>query len=413
MQNRLTYSQLKSFCRVQTHSAASRFVGFRVEDNIPEVLFPLGYKMPSGLEQLQADICSLIISIQHAAQSFPEIELGQKTSENQAIASFPFQDYMFLIKDFLQTSLLYSEKLTEYRRSPSGAISWPRTIANIKPDIIYPNHPIYLEYITKTNRTNDDALMTLIHEYCLSLAFKSIGWLFTSRRFPTPRLTRSTEEHLHLVTRRLGTVFNDRKRHLLISMFNILSRDSGNQKANYEFGTERFEYAWEYMIDRAFGEQVEERRKYFPSAEWQLMTGDKRFPAPLEPDTVMTTLGNLYVLDAKYYRYGVTGIAAHLPGTSDIGKQVIYGQYARKITNGLVNSVFNAFLIPGEVSSSETWIELVALATPTWIDEPQTYEHVATLVIDTTYLLRNYDLVSDKQKKELAQLFENRLLDPR
>lgn len=397
---------------MQSATAKSRFVGFKIVDDIPEVWFPLGYKVPSDFEKLQADICSLILSIQHAGQSFPEIELNQRRSGNLGIASLPFQDYMFLIKDYLHTSLLYSEKLSEYRKSSSGSISWPRTIAKMKPDIIHPNQPIYLEYITKSNRTNDDALMTLIHEYCLSLAFNSIGWLFTSRKFPNPRLGHSTEEHLHLVIRRLSTVFNDRKRHLLVSMFNILSCDTSNQNVNYEFGTERFEYVWEYMIDSAFGEKVHDRRKYFPSAEWQLTTGAKRFPAPLEPDTVMTTLGNLYVLDAKYYRYGVTGIATHLPGTSDIGKQIIYGQYARKVTKGLVNSVFNAFLIPGEVSASESWAELVALATPTWIDEPQTYERVATLVIDTTYLLRNYNLVSDKQKQEIAQLIENQLLDP-
>lgn len=405
--SRSNYSQLKSFCQVQTPAGDDRFVGFRVIDDSPEVWFPLGYKFPTTFEQLQSDISDLIFTIQRASQAFPELELGQERDAGKGIAELPFQDYMILIEDYLQTSALYSETLSEHRKSTSGVISWPLTIAKLKPGLSASNQPIYLEFITKRVRTNEDALVTLIHEHCLSVAFSTIGWLFTSRQFPRPRLKQPTEEHLHIVARRLGTVFNDRNRRLLTAMFNILSRDSTAQKGNFEFGTDRFEYAWEYMIDRAFGEQVDEKRKYFPNAEWELVAGEKRTPAPLEPDTIMFENGNLYVLDAKYYRFGVTGDPAHLPGTSDIGKQVIYGQYARRIAGADVKEIYNAFIIPGEISSTDRWCGLAAIARPSWIDQPKSYERVMTVVVDTAYLLRNYEDLGSSQRRTLSATIEN------
>lgn len=405
--NRSTYSQLKSYCRVQDTVGEDRFVGFRIVEDSPEVLFPFGYRFPTEFGELQADISSLIITIQRAARTYPEIELEQGKGAGDRIAELPFQDYMVLIQDYLETSALYAETLSEYRKSKSGIISWPRTIAKIGSVLSSSKQPIYLDFITKHIRTNEDALVTLIHEHCLFLAFNTIGWLFTPRKFPEPRLVHTTLEHLHVVARRLGTVFNDRNRRLLTAMFNILSRDSSAQIANFEFGTERFEYVWEYMIDRAFGEQAEEKRKYFPSAEWQLITGRKRIPAPLEPDTIMIDSGNLYVLDAKYYRFGVTDNPSHLPGTSDIGKQVIYGQYARKITAGVVTNVLNAFIIPGKVLSTGTWCRAVALARPSWVDKPKSYEHVLTVVIDTSHLLRHYDDIGVIRKQDLGWLIEN------
>lgn len=406
--NRLTYSRLKSYCQVQTSSSEDRFVGFRILDNSPQVCFPLGYRFPVNYEQLQADIKSLIFTIQRAAHSHPEIKFGREQGDASRIPELPFKDYIVLIEDYLQTSMLYTETLYEYRRSTSGVVSWPHTIARMKPALSSYKQPVYLEFITKRTRRNEDALVTLIHEHCLFLAFNAVGWLFTPRKFPKPRLFSTNEEHLHIVTRRLGTVFNDRNRRILSAMLNILSCDSSSHQGSFEFGTDKFEYAWEYMVDRAFGEHVDEKRKYFPSADWELIAGNIRTPAPLEPDTIMTCSNNLYVLDAKYYRFGITGNPLHLPGTSDIGKQVIYGQYARRVTSGVVESIYNAFIIPGEVSSAVGWCTLVAIAKPNWIDNPKSHEHVMTIIVDTAYLLSNYCNSSDAQKLKLKAAIENK-----
>ena len=73
---------------------------------------------------------------------------------------------------------------------------------------------------------------------------------------------------------------------------------------NYRYGTYRFEYIWEKMIDKVFG--IENKADYFPKTTWYV-NGSKYDNASLEPDTVMLYGTDVYVLDAKYYKYGVTG----------------------------------------------------------------------------------------------------------
>lgn len=63
------------------------------------------------------------------------------------------------------------------------------------------------------------------------------------------------------------------------------------------------------------------------------------------PDTVMLYNGKVYILDAKYYRYGNTHKPEHLPDSSSINKQITYGEYIQSM--GIENdSLFNAFLMP-------------------------------------------------------------------
>ena len=79
---------------------------------------------------------------------------------------------------------------------------------------------------------------------------------------------------------------------------------------NYRYGTYRFEYVWEKMIDKVFG--IENKADYFPKTSWYVK-GIRYDNASLEPDTIMLCGNNVYILDAKYYKYGVTGKAWDLP----------------------------------------------------------------------------------------------------
>ena len=63
------------------------------------------------------------------------------------------------------------------------------------------------------------------------------------------------------------------------------------------------------------------------------------------PDTIMIYNGKYYVLDAKCYKYGWTGIPDHLPNGSSINKQITYGEYLEKHKGINADSVFNAFIM--------------------------------------------------------------------
>ena len=86
---------------------------------------------------------------------------------------------------------------------------------------------------------------------------------------------------------------------------------------NYRYGTYCFEYVWEKMNDKMFG--IENKVDYFPKTIWYV-NGDRYDSASLEPDTIMLYGSSVYILDAKYYKYGVTGKAWGLPESTSINK---------------------------------------------------------------------------------------------
>lgn len=43
--------------------------------------------------------------------------------------------------------------------------------------------------------------------------------------------------------------------------------------------------------------------------------------------------GNVYVLDAKYYKYGATGKLSDLPESTSINKQITYGEFIAEQKN--------------------------------------------------------------------------------
>ena len=92
--------------------------------------------------------------------------------------------------------------------------------------------------------------------------------------------------------------------------YSVENQDDVN--SGFTYGTHRFEYVWENMIDFVFGENNKDY--YFPHATWTLIEESKeRQSSALEPDTIMLFENNAYILDAKYYKYGITKNANDLP----------------------------------------------------------------------------------------------------
>ena len=160
-------------------------------------------------------------------------------------------------------------------------------------------------------------------------------------------------------------------------------QDSKTIDRQFYFGTDKFENVWEKLIDKYFGEPNKE--VYFPHAQWTERYGkNKGKPASaLEPDSIMIYKDKYYVLDAKYYRYGVFpqyGSSA-LPQSSDINKQITYGQFVKNQKAPPGAQVFNAFIMPFNRSKNYFNIDRiygnVAEAVGDWVNnpkEPEIYE---------------------------------------
>ena len=181
-------------------------------------------------------------------------------------------------------------------------------------------------------------------------------------------------------------------------------------KKNYRYGTYRFEYVWEALIDKVFG--IEGKEAYFPKTTWHLEGGNYN-NASLEPDTIMIWKNNVYVLDAKYYKYGVTKRPGDLPESTSINKQITYGEYIAgeekfKKIHGDDYVVYNAFLMPFN-ASSHSWhgndlIRCIGNATSSWKHGMAEYENIKGILVDVKDLMKNGMLQDYEKIEELAGL---------
>jgi hypothetical protein len=73
----------------------------------------------------------------------------------------------------------------------------------------------------------------------------------------------------------MANTYNDRDKRLFSAMISMIEYldEQPNQKQFY-FGTDRFEYVWEKLIDRVFG--IKDKQNYFPKTRWTLRTGKKK-----------------------------------------------------------------------------------------------------------------------------------------
>jgi hypothetical protein len=213
----------------------------------------------------------------------------------------------------------------------------------------------------------------------------------------------------------LDNTFDSKKRNLFQGMLDMLTfMDEHTSEKTYYFGTDDFDHVWEKLIDRAFG--VRDKEKYFPRTRWFLKYGKAKEKHPLMPDSIMIWNGKYYVLDAKCYKYGWTGIPDHLPNASSINKQITYGEYLRNYMGVPTESLFNAFIMPFNKAKNYFKIDSMignigeAVGDWRWDDSKpkkmENYERIQGIVIDTRHLMYCYMGNPVKDKETLAECIE-------
>ncbi|MCL1986438.1 MAG: LlaJI family restriction endonuclease [Firmicutes bacterium] len=384
---------LRKICHISTNENGDNFVGIKVDKNGIFVHFPLGYDLPtSNNEQvLRRDIVNLISVISEYRQSSKFAE-ENFTAQN---SNFPVNAYITLITDFLQRSY-YTETEQKYTTSTAGKIHWNRTIRKHKPLLQSDGSPVYTQFETRQFASNTQNLITQIHEFCVFAAFQKLGWLFSAEMPRKPQLRLNKPLFASVIRQKLNQTFNDTDKRLFISMLDIL--DCADANTNYSFGTENFEHIWEYMVDKIFG--IADKSRYFPRTYWQLTnTENPTKNHSLRPDTIMISEKNgekyAFILDAKYYKYGITANPRHLPETSDIHKQITYGEFVHNLEE--FAAVFNVFVMPynaacnlfeiGENARNIENTKYIGTAYSDWKIAGFTYEIVHGVLIDVKCLM--------------------------
>lgn len=428
------------------------FVGLWIKAGEPFVCFPYGFRAAkdfgefktSGVlsKELRQDIHLLLqtLTLTKTVDSVDAANLNQKSS------GFPFQSYCYILQDYFLRGE-YKERKSFYKMADAGKIDWGRTIKQIRPEFI---DGVYLKFIVKKNSLEEVALLTQIHKYCILKAKENVGFLYGEFTLQKPLIPFNKNLFATVLKQKLSSTFNDGEKFLFYNMLCIVEEsDFAGKKNSIKFGTNDFENVWERLIDNVFG--IKNKDAFFPSCIWEdvlkspwEVSGQNETSAayetkPLRPDTVMLLENGTFVLDAKYYSYGITQNKSNLPPAESILKQIAYAEHIEnnfEMLRGQIkcsdkSKIYNVFLLPycaslhGKMQpgdghrampvASLLAMKLVAKATASWKfnlngfeGASKSYETIFAVLLDTKSLMENF-AESKTAQKELAELCEKQL----
>lgn len=380
-------------CEISSNKDEDSFVGIRVKDNDIRITFPMGYNLVESDDKV---IRKEILSLLSILKKFNKKKNSEESFERsqQSVLEFPIISYQHLILDYFSNGY-YSEKEVDYSSANKGKINWKRTIQKKKP-FLADDNAVYLDFIVKKNIINTNTILTRIHEYCVYESFIKLGWLYTDILPMQPLIKFNKKMFVAVLNEAIAQTFNDNKKQLFIAMRNVVNSVNEGDTLSKEcsYGTRSFEYVWERMIDYVFGESNKE--VYFPKARWTLVGKTESIESSsLQPDTIIRTDDKIYIIDAKYYKYGMTGNPLNLPASSSIQKQITYGEYLTsskfKEVYGQIFSqdkIYNAFVMPfNKDKKKEDEYKLVGIANADWKHSDKQYENVVGLLLDTKHLM--------------------------
>lgn len=200
---------VREFCRVSEREGDD-FVGLRYTEGQPVVVFPRGFRISDDERQLRRDVLRLLSTI----GKFSGHREGERVYNivGDGELSFPYLSYQYIIYDYLAHGY-YTETEIKYSEQQRGKISWKRTIQRETPHIDGGN-AVYLNFIVKQNRINQNSLLTKIHEYCVYQSFSKLGWLYTDTDLLPKKPSIRLNKRLFTVVLRqeLSSTFNEQKR---------------------------------------------------------------------------------------------------------------------------------------------------------------------------------------------------------
>lgn len=395
MKNQMIYK-----CIPTTGEKNNSFVGIKANGDEIEVFYPESMQLSLDKGERTREIVLLLKSITLAKTKYG---LSTHILETSNIGhTFPIDAYMWVLNDYSLNGICLNTEMV-YRCNGSGGINWKRTIRQIP--IISGGQFIYKNLVVAKNQQQDD-IIAEIYKYCLRIASISIGWLIGIHYDGHGSIPFNKNLYESTIRKELEKTFDDKKRKRLNMMFSIISERSQSTEfpSSFSYGVNDYSYVYERMVDKLYG-NVDDIGKYYPSAEWNLKCYDGVFKSTnLRPDTVINTRNGIYILDAKFYRFGTTMRKKDLPNSSAIQKQITYGEFIANTYN--IAQVVNVFIMPynkkNNTFGSESNIEFLGYAEARWKTKSNLYESVGLLLVDTKYLLQNWNKQEDVYRNELV-----------
>lgn len=452
------------FCEAKANSG-DEFVGIRcVKSNDGKyetrIDFPLGYfKGDIAIRESTED--AVRENVMNLFAVLSDADLMSKVREDSSIAAmseemkttaFPMLAYLNVIRNYLDNGYI-TEKEVEYKKNAHGKVNWNRTIKMTRPVVTDDEENlVYLDLIARKVSYNEECLITLVHKFCVHDALKRLGFLFGIEPTEEPILDFDYELFCSAINAKLSKTFNDRDLHLLSDLAKIIEFLAEHQtedgiNSEFTFGVNKFAPMWEAMVDRIFAtvSREEKRNKYNPHLKFVAFgsantdgekyqdddnegTDEEHKRSTLRPDTIMQNGENIFILDSKYYKYGLKGNLCYLPGADSVCKQMAYAEYVERnaVRFGVLNEldnvgehVFNAFVLPYCVEAdnrklppdadSETRpfkMRYAGYIYGDWKQVPDVqhpYHKIACILLDVKSVMQNY-VASGTERQILANL---------
>ena len=441
--------KLNEICSCESKAnSETEFVGIRCEKSKEggaletSIIFPLGYfKDNSALRELpEEELRECVVNL-FTVLSDPSLQeqIHQDSSistfaEEHGESEFPMVSYLNVIRNFLDFGYL-DEKEILYKKGANGKINWGRTIKTVRP-VITENEQnlVYLDFVARKVSYNEDTLITQVHKFCVHDALVKLGFLFGIDPSEEPLLDFDYDLFCNAIHSKLAKTFNDRDLRLLADLARIVEylaghkTEDGKTADDFYFGVNKFAPVWEAMVDKIFGKlpQGVTKDKFNPHLRWNDGCRDEKLDeseeeivlndpkrSTLRPDTIMVMGEGVYILDSKYYKYGLTRFNSHLPGAESVCKQMAYAEYVEthwKEILGLDSSnathsqndappkpIYNAFIMPycadaeGASASSATFqMKREGYIYGDWKERNQDYHKIHCVLLDMKSVMRNY-----------------------
>ena len=447
--------KLNEICSCESKvNSETEFVGIRCEKSKEDgaletsISFPLGYfkddltlrELPE--EELRECVVNLfmVLSDPSLQEQIHQDSSISTFAEEHGESEFPMVSYLNVIRNFLDFGYL-DEKEILYKKGANGKISWGRTIKAMQPVITEDaQNLVYLDFIARKVSYNEDTLITQVHKFCVHDALVKLGFLFGIDPSEEPLLDFDYDLFCNAIHSKLAKTFNDRDLRLLADLARIVEylaghkTEDGKKADDFYFGVKKFAPVWEAMVDKIFGKlpQGVAKDKFNPHCEWDLSSRVRGYENPnyaMRPDTIMwdEECNRLYVLDAKYYKFGVTGSASDLPSSGSICKQIAYAEYVEthwKTILGvdsivLQKPIYNAFLLPycfdGDnlnlppddgFQTRPCKMRFIGFCHGNWKNldarpgevDYRSYHRIAGILLDVRSVMKNYGAFGEAQK---------------
>ena len=390
------------------------FIGIKVINNKIHFFYPQAFQLS---DDLRKDALNLLRTFKLAYKRSPsESNYNSKFTSEEI---YPLNSYFWILNDFFENKR-YINKEKVLRYGVQGRIEWNRTIRRIP---YFSNNSFVFPVLISEVSKQRDNILTEIYAYCVNKEIEEVGWYYdiVCRDDSLGTFHYNKAKYLSVLNEEIHSAFDDKKRQRLIHMKNIITGldDKNINSRNFVRGVDSYEHIFEAMVDKMFG-NVEFKKQFFPNGSWDLVASGHKESSKLRPDTIVLKDRKAYIIDSKYYKYGITFDPNDLPNTTSIEKQITYGEFAEKLianqgTDVGYDEVYNAFIIPYSKTDnihSEMFnddLVFVGTASANWPLASSSCKKIATILIDLRFLIENYLKYNDKNIDDLTTIITNNL----